>query len=113
MDDLRQIFLNLFRDTRGSSQFTAVESHDIQVIFGCLNFRLSLPKNSSFQKVYDTIQSEEFDDLLELDETISDFSEGLIKFKPTYKYEKGTSRYDPSTLPSWTDRIFTNRKADI
>lgn len=90
-----------------------MESHDIQVIFGCLNFRLSLPKNASFQKVYETIENEEFDDLLELDETISDFSEGLIKFKPTYKYVKGTSRFDTSTLPSWTDRIFTNRKADI
>jgi hypothetical protein len=35
-------------------------------------------------------------------------TEGPLNFKPTYKYDVGTSVYDTSSkgrIPSWTDRI--------
>ncbi|XP_030460599.1 type IV inositol polyphosphate 5-phosphatase 11 [Syzygium oleosum] len=41
-------------------------------------------------------------------EIFSGYSEGTLKFKPTYKYDVGSSDYDTShkvRVPSWTDRI--------
>merc|ERR1711976_738329 len=47
-----------------------------------------------------------------------EFQEGRIKFKPTYKYDKGTSDFDSSKrmrIPSYTDRVLfkTKRKNAI
>lgn len=33
------------------------------------------------------------------------FSEGDIKFMPTYKFKRHTSNYNPKRIPSWCDRI--------
>lgn len=41
-------------------------------------------------------------------EIFSGYCEGTLKFKPTYKYDVGSSDYDTShkvRVPSWTDRI--------
>ena len=35
--------------------------------------------------------------------------EGPLRFRPTYKFDRGSDRYDSSAkerIPSWTDRIF-------
>ncbi|KAL7547511.1 hypothetical protein ACHAWF_010805, partial [Thalassiosira exigua] len=47
----------------------------------------------------------------------SDFNEGKITFLPTFKFDKGTSKYDTShkqRVPAWTDRIlFRSNKVRV
>lgn len=49
-------------------------------------------------------------------EIFKGYSEGTITFKPTYKYDVGSSNYDTSykvRVPSWTDRILFKTDEDI
>jgi phosphatidylinositol-bisphosphatase len=66
---------------------------------GDLNYRINL--NEAVIKNY--IRQESYDTLLEYDQlsiersagrTFPMFDEGYITFAPTYKYDKGTNRYD-------------------
>lgn len=58
----------------------------------------------------------EFDQLnaqMNSGKTFPFFDEMEIKFKPTYKFDKGTDTYDTSEkqrIPSWTDRILMHNK---
>ncbi|CUM65710.1 uncharacterized protein PRCAT00003358001 [Priceomyces carsonii] len=90
-----------------------LSDHDHIVWFGDLNYRISMPN----ERVRSLIDSGAFDELLQNDQlnqelsqkgAFSIFNEGVIKFYPTYKFDKGTSNYDTSEkqrVPSWTDRI--------
>lgn len=49
-------------------------------------------------------------------EIFKGFREGTLTFKPTYKYDVGSSNYDTSykvRVPSWTDRILFKTEEDI
>lgn len=101
-----------------------LESMDHVVICGDLNYRVDLPREIS-EKTVDEMTSTQDEkkacglrtSLLRHDQllqTISegrafvDFSEGEIKFPPTFKFDKGTPDFDTShkhRIPAWTDRV--------
>ena len=86
-------------------------SDAIKFIFGDLNFRLEQDKiTSSFM-----VQQEKFAEMLKYDQLWGKFhqfnylprlEEMKISFPPTYKFIKGTSKYDlENRAPAWCDRI--------
>ncbi|KAJ1039583.1 hypothetical protein NDA10_006414 [Ustilago hordei] len=91
----------------------SIMAHDIIINFGDLNFRLDL----SHSEAHRLIRERDFATLYRYDQLESlrtsgslfdDFEEGKIDFAPTYKFDKGTDRYDTSEkqrVPAWTDRI--------
>ena len=68
-------------------------------------------------QVKESLENDKMDELLLKDQlrlerneikVFSGFQEGLIKFKPTYKYDPGTDTWDTSEksrAPAWCDRI--------
>lgn len=40
------------------------------------------------------------------EDVLTGFNEGFIRFRPTYKYNRGTAIYNSKRSPSWCDRIF-------
>ncbi|CAL0322423.1 unnamed protein product [Lupinus luteus] len=86
----------------------------ITVWLGDLNYRLqgidSYPARNLIQKdLHQRLHGK--DQLLqeaERGQIFNGFCEGTLTFKPTYKYNKGSSDYDTSykvRVPAWTDRI--------
>jgi phosphatidylinositol-bisphosphatase len=93
---------------------------------GDLNYRLStqqLPES----KLKEMAKMEKYDELLNHDQLTEQikccnvfhgFNEGVIRFKPTYKYDPGTDEWDSSEkarAPAWCDRILwrTNRGGTV
>ncbi|VDM95767.1 unnamed protein product [Thelazia callipaeda] len=92
--------------------------HDVIFWFGDMNFRLE--NNSSFSNedfrrlcadedafrdmiVFDQLKKQQ-----KLNHIFVDFKEPDINFRPTYKYDPGTTRWDTSEkcrCPAWCDRI--------
>jgi len=80
---------------------------------GDLNYRLSLECNDikDFLAEDNLAKLQEADELhrqMELGKVFKDYQEGPISFKPTYKYDPGSSSWDTSKKsrsPAWTDRI--------
>ncbi|QGA17933.1 hypothetical protein EYB26_005609 [Talaromyces marneffei] len=80
---------------------------------GDFNYRIGLDN----QEVRQLIKNHEFGKLYEHDQlnlqmlagrTFPFYSEGLIRFAPTYKYDLGTDNYDTSDkgrIPAWCDRV--------
>jgi len=89
------------------------KEHDIQFVFGDLNFRLDLEEYTAKM----LINSKQYNDLLVHDQlckakhvnsSLIEFTEGPITFDPTYKYDIGSDNYDTSKkkrTPAWCDRI--------
>ena len=91
----------------------AIMSHDVVIHFGDLNFRLDLSHAEAHRLIrerqyallhrYDQLESLRTSGTL-----LDDFDEGQISFAPTYKFDRGTDRYDTSDkqrVPAWTDRV--------
>lgn len=79
---------------------------------GDLNYRI----DKTFQEVVDATQSQNFDSMfpedqlnkqMKLGKTFNSFIEGKINFAPTYKFKKGTTKYDAESkrIPAWCDRV--------
>lgn len=91
----------------------SIMEHDLILFAGDLNFRLDL----SHSEAHRLIRTHDFSTLYRYDQLESlrssgslfdDFHEGTIDFAPTYKFDKGTDRYDTSEkqrVPAWTDRV--------
>ncbi|KAJ6819801.1 type IV inositol polyphosphate 5-phosphatase 3-like isoform X3 [Iris pallida] len=94
--------------------------HDHERIFwlGDLNYRINLP----YERTHELIAKRKWSELLEGDQlrqelkrghTFDGWSEGVIKFPPTYKYEINSEKYIGDDLkggrrtPAWCDRILS------
>ncbi|XP_057675525.1 phosphatidylinositol 4,5-bisphosphate 5-phosphatase A [Corythoichthys intestinalis] len=93
---------------------TGVLDHDVVFWFGDLNFRI---EDYDIHVVKCAIDSNKLPLLWERDQLnlakstesiLEGFTEGPLKFPPTYKFDVGTHTYDTSAKkrkPAWTDRI--------
>ncbi|KAI3757459.1 hypothetical protein L6452_04996 [Arctium lappa] len=95
-----------------------IYNHDRIIWLGDLNYRL----NTSYERARDLISNNEWPKLLESDQLVRElrkghvfdgWSEGVLDFPPTYKYEQNSEKYcgeDPKVgrrTPAWCDRILS------
>jgi len=72
------------------------KEHDIQFVFGDLNFRIDLEdtiiknhiKNNNYKEL---LTYDQFCKAKLVNSSLMEFEEGIINFDPTYKYDKGTN----------------------
>lgn len=115
IEDRRNDYENIQRGIIFSRSNT-ISNHDSIFWLGDTNFRLNLPNDDVRRELNNKTQGY-LSRLLHYDQLIQEmkggrifkgFVEPEIKFRPTYKFDNGTDRYDSSEkarTPSWTDRI--------
>jgi len=110
-------FMDIMGDTVFEKQIYAPLKHDYIFFYGDLNYRIQL----KYEAVLKCIKEKDFETLLSNDQltiekkegrVLENFSEGKIKFAPTYKFDKGTNDYESEKkrIPSYTDRILYRSK---
>ncbi|KAF7713340.1 Uncharacterized protein PECH_001493 [Penicillium ucsense] len=91
----------------------SIADHDCTIWLGDFNYRIGLGNSTvrdlilhqDLQKLYD---NDQLNLHMLAGRVFQYYSEGLITFPPTYKYDVGTDRYDTSDkarIPAWCDRI--------
>ncbi|KAJ1424964.1 Inositol polyphosphate-related phosphatase [Sesbania bispinosa] len=95
----------------------SILDHERIIWLGDLNYRINL----SYEKTRDLISKKQWSKLLEKDQlgkelekgVFDGWSEGMLNFAPTYKYETNSDKYygeDPKIgrrTPAWCDRILS------
>ena len=130
---LKEIYEKAFtNDVRTNKKDYLIENHDIQYIFGDLNFRINLDnafcrKSANENNLKTLIAEDQLNKLFLTPAVIltkqtfggniqwpllpgfmHGFEEAIIKFKPTYKFDKNSNTYDTSKknrIPGYCDRI--------
>ncbi|KAH1064783.1 hypothetical protein J1N35_029770 [Gossypium stocksii] len=98
-----------------------IHDHERIIWLGDLNYRINL----SYDETCDLISKKKWSELIERDQLVQElqkggtfegWSEGVLDFAPTYKYEVNSEKYygeDPKIgrrTPSWCDRILSYGK---
>nr|CDS31929.1 synaptojanin 1 [Hymenolepis microstoma] len=94
--------------------------HDYVFWFGDLNYRINLPNDEvksliSRSAWSELVRSDQLSVQREAKEVFDGFSEGPLRFAPTYRYDLFCDSYDTSEkqrCPAWTDRVLW-RKAKL
>lgn len=96
------------------------KDHDLQFIFGDLNFRIDLDFSTCKQMISSGSLSslaayDQLNKAKSVSTTLIELDEGSLNFDPTYKYVIGTSDYDSKKkrVPSWCDRIMFKKSKQI
>ncbi|KAF5467695.1 hypothetical protein F2P56_011926 [Juglans regia] len=99
----------------------SIHNHERIIWLGDLNYRINLP----YEKTQELISKKEWSKLVEKDQlvrelkkgrTFDGWSEGTLRFPPTYKYEINSEKYygeDPKAgrrTPAWCDRVLSYGK---
>ena len=105
----------------GYKRGKSVGEHDVKVLMGDLNFRISL-RNT---EVHSLISSRSYPRLHQFDQLLasqphhpllSQYQEGFLSFAPTYKYDQNSEEYDTSKkmrIPAWCDRVLYSGKGVV
>ncbi|MBA0865504.1 hypothetical protein Goshw_012807 [Gossypium schwendimanii] len=98
-----------------------IHDHERIIWLGDLNYRINL----SYDETCDLISNKKWSELIKRDQLVQElqkggtfegWSEGVLDFAPTYKYEVNSEKYygeDPKIgrrTPSWCDRILSYGK---
>ena len=115
IEQFHEIQRQSFVDKNKSHKFP-YEGHDLRFFFGDMNFRIDLTYENAinyserFEHKEQVLlkQRDQLNQLLADGNELGDFVEQFIDFRPTYKYDRRSTRYDTSKKqrqPSWCDRI--------
>ena len=127
LSEIEKIYKDAFqKDKFGQVQEETIDSSDITFLFGNLNFRLSLPDNTSrltcdgmdtrfdshwtdeeIRKIRELSDTDEFVNCPAQNDILNSFVEGPLCFGPTYKFDTKSKRFavDNGFTCAWTDRI--------
>ncbi|KAF3588437.1 hypothetical protein F2Q69_00030120 [Brassica cretica] len=123
-DDVREIHRRTLFHPHSSSASVlprSIRDHERVIWLGDLNYRINL----SYEKTHELVARKEWQRLLENDQLSNEmrkgnvfegWSEGVLCFPPTYKYEIDSENYigdDPESgkrTPAWCDRIIWKGK---
>jgi hypothetical protein len=116
VDEMKSLFGHSYSKTKKK-----VSDHDVQILFGDLNFRVEgdaalVRKDVEAGKLKELLEKDQLNMARSKYSEIQNMIEGKIDFKPTYKYKFDTQEYDDGAknrVPSWCDRILYKQSSSV